>query len=96
MARSKRAREPALEPEFPAEALDALIGSSRTPEELEALFRQMKKRIVERMLGGEGRRVLRVSTEGPDVLGWSGGGTDERFPRSDHPDQQVGATGWMT
>src|SRR6266508_2214512 len=39
--------------EFSGEALDALIGATRTPEELEALFRQMKKRIVERMLGAE-------------------------------------------
>jgi transposase-like protein len=39
--------------EFSGEALDALIGETRTPEQLEALFRQMKKRIVERMLGAE-------------------------------------------
>jgi putative transposase len=38
---------------FSAEALDALIGETRTPAELEQLFRQMKKRIVERMLGAE-------------------------------------------
>lgn len=39
--------------EFSGEALDALIGATRTAAELEALFRQMKKRIVERMLGAE-------------------------------------------
>ena len=39
--------------EFAPEALDALIGETRTTEELEVLFRQMKKRIVERMLGAE-------------------------------------------
>lgn len=38
---------------FSGEALDALIGETRTPAELEQLFRQMKKRIVERMLGAE-------------------------------------------
>ncbi len=51
MARPKRPDE--TPPEFAPEALDALIGATRTPEELEALFRQMKKRIVERMLGAE-------------------------------------------
>jgi transposase-like protein len=39
--------------EFSGEALDALIGATRTAAELETLFRQMKKRIVERMLGAE-------------------------------------------
>ena len=53
MARAKRPRETPPEPEFAPEALDALIGDTRTPEQLEALFRQMKKRIVERMLGAE-------------------------------------------
>src|ERR1043166_9047540 len=53
MARSKRPRETPPTPDFAPEALDALIGETRTPEELEALFRQMKKRIVERMLGAE-------------------------------------------
>src|ERR1051325_7139544 len=50
MARSKRRRETPPEPDFAPEALDALIGDAR---KLEALFRQMKKRIVERMLGAE-------------------------------------------
>lgn len=53
MAGSKRPQDPSPDPEFAPEALDALIGNTRTPEELEALFRQMKKRIVERMLGAE-------------------------------------------
>lgn len=53
MARPKRLDETPPAQEFAPEALDALIGSTRTPEELEALFRQMKKRIVERMLGAE-------------------------------------------
>jgi putative transposase len=33
--------------------MDALIGETLTTEQLEVLFRQMKKRIVERMLEGE-------------------------------------------
>jgi transposase-like protein len=53
MARPKRPEETPPAPDFAPEALDALIGTTRTPEELEALFRQMKKRIVERMLGAE-------------------------------------------
>src|ERR1041385_4721355 len=53
MARSKRPRETPPTPDFAPEALDALIGETRTPEQLEELFRQMKKRIVERMLGAE-------------------------------------------
>jgi transposase-like protein len=39
--------------EFSGDALEALIGATRTAAELETLFRQMKKRIVERMLGAE-------------------------------------------
>jgi transposase-like protein len=53
MARSKKPRETSPEPDFDPAALDRLIGETRTPEELEQLFRQMKKRIVERMLGAE-------------------------------------------
>lgn len=48
MTKKKRVEE-----EFSGEALDALIGETRTPAELEQLFRQMKKRIVERMLDAE-------------------------------------------
>jgi transposase-like protein len=47
---TRRKKEPG---EFSSEALDALIGETRTPAELEVLFRQMKKRVVERMLGAE-------------------------------------------
>src|SRR6266581_1276889 len=39
--------------EFSDEALDALLGDRQTPEEVEALFRQLKKRLVERVLGAE-------------------------------------------
>ena len=53
MARAKKPRETPPAPSFDPAALDALIGETRTPEQLEELFRQMKKRIVERMLGAE-------------------------------------------
>ncbi len=53
MARPKKGQPVPPEPAFPPEALDALIGDRRTPEEFEALFRQMKKQLVERMLGAE-------------------------------------------
>jgi putative transposase len=39
--------------EFPPEALDALIGDTKTPEDLEALFRRMKQALAERILGAE-------------------------------------------
>src|SRR5262245_48737006 len=39
--------------EFSEEALDALIGDTKTPEELEALFRRMKKAMAERILNAE-------------------------------------------
>ena len=53
MARRKKGEPAPAEPTLDPAALDALIGDRRTPEELETLFRQMKKRIVERMLGAE-------------------------------------------
>lgn len=53
MARPKKGPPPAAEPAFAPEALDALIGDRQTAAELEGLFRQMKKQIVERMLGAE-------------------------------------------
>ena len=39
--------------EFADEALDALIGDTKTPEDLEALFRRMKKALAERILNAE-------------------------------------------
>lgn len=48
MARQKK--EP---PEFPPAALDALIAGVKTPADLEAVFRQMKKALVERALQAE-------------------------------------------
>jgi len=49
MARRKRQQDS----EFSAEALDALIGDTKTPEDLEALFRRMKKALAERILNAE-------------------------------------------
>ena len=40
-------------PEFDPTAMDALIGKTKTPEDLSALFRFMQKRIAERILAGE-------------------------------------------
>ena len=44
---------PKQEPEFSDEALDALIGDTKTPADLSVLFRQMQKRLAERILAGE-------------------------------------------
>lgn len=49
MARRKRRPQP----EFPEEVLDALIGDAKTPDDLDALFRRMKKALAERILGAE-------------------------------------------
>src|SRR5690349_22081038 len=49
MARRKSRQES----EFAPEALDALIGETKTPADLEALFRRMKKALAERILGAE-------------------------------------------
>jgi len=45
--------KPKKTPEFPPEVLDALAAGVKTPADLEALFRQMKKALVERALGAE-------------------------------------------
>ncbi len=51
MARPRKAQpEP---PAFDPAALDALIGDARTAAEVDDLFRQMKKALMERMLGAE-------------------------------------------
>jgi len=47
MAKSKKT------PAFPPELLDALTADLKTPADLDALFRQMKKALVERALGAE-------------------------------------------
>lgn len=48
---ARRTQKP--EPEFSDEALDALIGDTKTPEDLTALFRRMKKAMAERILNAE-------------------------------------------
>ena len=40
-------------PVFDPAAIDAIIGDTKTPAELEALFRAMKRVIVERMVDPE-------------------------------------------
>jgi putative transposase len=45
--------KPKAGPEFDDAALDALIGETKTPEDLSALFRQMQKRLAERILAAE-------------------------------------------
>lgn len=40
-------------PEFDPAAMDALIGDTKTPEDLSRLFRFMQKRLAERILAGE-------------------------------------------
>ena len=52
---AKRTKRPAPEPRpvFDPAAIDAIIGDTKTPAELEALFRAMKQVIVERMLHAE-------------------------------------------
>lgn len=52
---AKRSKRPSPEPRptFDPAAIDAIIGETKTPEELEALFRAMKQVIVERMLNAE-------------------------------------------
>jgi len=54
MARPRKAagEQPAAPP-FTPEALDALIGDARTAEDVDVLFRQMKKALMERILGAE-------------------------------------------
>jgi len=47
MARAKQV------PEFDPAALDALIGDTKTPADLSLLFRQLQKRLAERILAGE-------------------------------------------
>lgn len=54
MAQSKRGKPAAgAERSFDPAALDALLGDASTAEDVEALFRQMKQALMERMLAGE-------------------------------------------
>ena len=47
------ARKRRPQAEFSEATLDALIGDVKTPEDLDALFRQMKKALAERILNAE-------------------------------------------
>jgi len=51
MARPRRT--PSTTAQFDPKALDALIGDARSPAEVDELFRQMKKVLMERILSGE-------------------------------------------
>jgi len=56
--RKSRSTEPAASPlgppiAFDPEAIDALLGGRKTLVELDDLFRQMKKHLMERALSGE-------------------------------------------
>ena len=51
MTKPRKKRDPASG--FDPAALDALLGERRTPGELDELFRQMKKALMERALAGE-------------------------------------------
>lgn len=44
---------PKQPPEFTNEALDALIGDTKTPQDLSDLYRRLQKRLAERVLAGE-------------------------------------------
>jgi putative transposase len=48
-----KARKPATAPPFDERVLDELLGGRTTGEELDELFRQMKKSLMERVLRGE-------------------------------------------
>ncbi|MEO6444406.1 MAG: IS256 family transposase [Gemmatimonadaceae bacterium] len=53
MARPRKQGGSAERPVFDPDALDALIGERRTLDDVDELFRQMKKAVMERMLRGE-------------------------------------------
>jgi putative transposase len=53
MARPRNPQPEPPAPTFDPAALDALIGDARTAADVDALFRQMKKALMERILGAE-------------------------------------------
>lgn len=53
MARSRKPEPEVPAPAFDPAALDALMGDARTADDVDALFRQMKKALMERILGAE-------------------------------------------
>lgn len=68
---AKRTKRPSPEPRpvFDPAAIDAIIGDTKTPAELEALFRAMKQVIVERMLNAELTHHLGYERGKPKPLG---------------------------
>lgn len=54
MAKARKKVSPAVpKAGFDTASLDALIGEAKTAEDVELLFRQMKKALMERILSGE-------------------------------------------
>jgi transposase-like protein len=53
MTRPRKAKEPEAVPAFDPAAVDALLGDRTTMAEVDDLFRQMKKVLMERVLAGE-------------------------------------------
>ena len=53
MAKAQRVKEQGSTQRFDPQALDALLGSARGGEEVEALFRDLKKAVLERALRAE-------------------------------------------
>ena len=53
MAKPRRAPKPPADPDFDPVAVDALLGGRTTMVELDELFRQMKKTLMEKVLRGE-------------------------------------------
>jgi putative transposase len=71
MAKARKGRTtPAVE-QFDSEALDALLGDRRTAVELEELFRQMKKALMEKVLQGELTHHLGYKAGEPKPAGQS-------------------------
>ena len=70
MARSRKGHPTTgAERAFDPAALDALIGDAQSAEDVEALFRQMKKALMERMLAGELTHHLGYAPGEPKPLG---------------------------
>jgi transposase-like protein len=53
MAKARTAKAQVPTPLFDPQALDALLGSARGMEDVEALFRELKKAVIERAVGAE-------------------------------------------
>jgi len=69
MAKSTKQQPPDAQPSFDPAAIDAIIGDTKTPAELEALFRAMKRVVVERMLNAELTHHLGYERGDPKPVG---------------------------